>query len=588
MWLALACAALSPLQVLKAKPPRPAQTAPAAGPAANTSAPATPAASAMVSAADPRAAAAGVAMLRQGGSALDAIAATLLALTVVEPQSSGIGGGGLLVYQDAGGSGPVTFDGRETAPASASPALFLTPDGKPQPRSTAIPGGRSVGVPGNVAMLALAHARYGKLPWAALFAPAIALAEGGYVVTPRMSAAIAGKREVLARSPAAAALYLSADGSAKTAGTRIVNPALAATLRVIAAGGPDAFYKGPVATAVAQTVQTAPTNPTMMTAADLAAYQAKVRPPVCSAYRVYRICGMAPPSSGGTSVAAILKQLERFDLSALGPDNPVSWHLLAESERLAFADRDAYLGDSDFVAVPVTGLVDPAYLQSRGALIHAGSTMANASAGSPPGAAPRTNAPASEVPSTSSFAAADARGNVATLTSTVEGGFGSGLVSGGFVLNNELTDFAFVPSADGAPVANRVEAGKRPLSSMSPTLVYDRTGRVVLAIGAAGGPTIPAQVAKAIIGVLDWQLPVQDAITLPVIMVFDDLVLVESGPQGERLAAMLPALKALGHARAAVMSLPYKANGLERVGTGVKARWRGGADPRSEGVALGL
>lgn len=542
----------------------------------------------MVSAADPRAAAAGVAILRQGGSAMDAIAATLLALSVVEPQSSGIGGGGLLVYQAAGATEPVTFDGRETAPASASPGLFLTPDGKPQSRSTAIPGGRSVGVPGNVAMLALAHARFGKLPWAALFAPAIALADDGYIVTPRLSAGIGAKREVLARNPAAAALYLTADGSAKAAGTRLFNPALAITLRAIAAGGSDAFYKGPVAAAVAQTVQTAPANPTVMTTADLAAYRAKSRPPVCTAYRVWRVCGMGPPSSGGTSVAAILKQLERFDLGTMGVDNPVSWHLLAESERLAFADRDAYLGDSDFVMVPLAGLVDPAYLQSRGALIHADGTMASASAGSPPGAARRTAAPANEIPSTSSFAAADARGNVATLTSTVEGGFGSGLVSGGFVLNNELTDFAFVPTAGGAPVANRVEAGKRPLSSMSPTLVYDRDGRVVLAIGAAGGPTIPAQVAKAIIGVLDWQLPVQDAIALPVIMVFGDLVLVESGPQGERLAAMLPALKALGHARTAVTALPYKANGIERVGSGAKLSWRGGADPRSEGVALGL
>ena len=542
----------------------------------------------MVTAADPRAAAAGVAMLRQGGSALDAIAATLLALTVVEPQSSGIGGGGLLVYQAAGVFEPVTFDGRETAPASASPALFLTAGGKPQPRNTAIPGGRSVGVPGNVAMLALAHARFGKLPWAALFVPAIALAQDGYVVTSRLSAGIDAKREVLARSPAAAALYLNSDGSAKTAGTRIINPALAATMRAIAAGGPAAFYHGPVAAGVAQTVDTAPTNPTVMTVADLAGYQAKQRAPVCSSYRVWRVCGMGPPSSGGTSIAAILKQLERFDLTALGVGNPVSWHLLAESERLAFADRDAYLGDRDFVAVPVAGLVDPAYLRSRSELINADSTMTSVSAGTPPGAAKRTAAPASEIPSTSSFAAADARGGVATLTSTVEGGFGSGLVSGGFVLNNELTDFSFVPTAAGAPVANRVEAGKRPLSSMSPTLVYDHNGRVVLAIGAAGGPTIPAQVAKAIIGVLDWHLSVQDAIALPVIMVFDDLVLVESGPQGERLAAMLPALKTLGHARTALAALPYKANGLERVGSGATTRWRGGADPRSEGVAIGL
>ncbi len=534
---------------------------------------------AAVTAADPRAAAAGVAMLKQGGSAMDAIAATLLALSVVEPQSSGIGGGGLLVYQPAGGTTPLTFDGREKAPSAATPAYFLDASGKPQPRREAIPGGKSVGVPGNIAMLALAHKQLGKLPWAALFQPAIALARDGYEVTPRLARSIAGSAETLKRTPEAAALFLNADGTPKPAGSRIVNAALADTLTAIAEHGPDAFYKGPVAAAIVQRVTTAPTNPSQMTIADVAAYQAKPRAPVCTAYRVWRVCGMGPPSAGGIAVLAILKQLEGFDLGKLGPASVTSWHLFAESERLAFADRAAYGGDSDFVAVPVKGLVAADYLKSRGALIHADSTMARAEPGRPAGAAPRTPAPGGEVPSTTHFAAIDTRGNVASLTSTVEGAFGSSLVAAGMVLNNELTDFSFEPAVAGAPVANRVEGNKRPRSSMAPSIVYDAKGRVVLVIGAAGGMTIPAQVAKAIIGVLDWKLSVQDAIALPLLYVSDDLLIAEKDTS---LQALLPALEKLGH-RTASYPLPLKANGIERVSGG----WRGGADPRSEGTTSG-
>ena len=537
----------------------------------------------MVSAADPRAAAAGVAMLRQGGNAMDAIAATLLALTVVEPQSSGIGGGGFLVYQPAGGRTPLTFDGRETAPLAATPQLFIGADGKPQPRGEAVPGGKSVGVPGNIAMLALAHAKRGKLPWAALFAPAITLARDGFEVTPRMARAIAGSSANLARQPAAAALYLNADGTPKTVGTRIVNTALAQTLEAIATGGPAAFYTGPIAEGIVTAVHSAPANPSAMTIADLAAYRAKPRPPVCAPYRAWRVCSMGPPSAGGIAVVAILKQLEGFDLARLGPSSVTAWHLIAESQRLAFADRAAYGGDSDFVAVPVAGMIAGDYLKARGGLIRADATMAAAPPGNPRGAPPRTPVKAVEVPSTSHFAAVDSAGNVASLTSTVEGPFGSSLVSGGFILNNELTDFNFDPGVDGAPVANRVEGGKRPRSSMSPTLVYDRRGRVVLAVGAAGGQTIPAQVAKAIIGVLDWKLSVQDAIALPLVYVSGDLLIAEKSPQGAPLVAMLPALEKLGH-RTASVPLPLKSNGIERVGGG----WRGGADPRSEGVAIGL
>ena len=535
-----------------------------------------------VSSADPRSTDAGLAMLKRGGNAMDAIAATLLALTVVEPQSSGIGGGGLLVYQPAGAKAPLTFDGREKAPLAATPDYFMAADGTPQPRRDATPGGKSVGVPGNVAMLALAHGQQGKLPWATIFEPAIALARGGYEITPRMARAIAGSAETLGRSPEARALFLNPDGTPKAAGTRIVNEPLAQTLEAIAKGGPSAFYKGAVAAQIVERVRTAPTNPSVMTLADLSGYEAKQRAPVCTAYRQWRVCGMGPPSAGGIAVLAILKQLEGFDLGKLGPDSPVAWHLIAESERLAFADRAMFGGDGDYVSVPVAGLIAPDYLKGRGKLISATATMARAAPGTPKGAQPRTPATGGEVPSTTHFAAVDAAGNVASLTSTVEGSFGSSLVAGGMVLNNELTDFSFEPTAGGAPVANRVEGGKRPRSSMSPSIVYDKKGRAVLAIGAAGGMTIPAQVAKAIIGVLDFKLPVADAIALPTIYVSDDLVILEKGPQGEKLVAMQPALEKLGH-RTVAAPLPLKANGLERTAGG----WRGGADPRSEGNSAG-
>jgi len=535
---------------------------------------------AMVSAADPRAAEAGLAMLRAGGTAMDAAAAVVLALTVVEPQSSGIGGGGLLLYQAAGGQTPATFDGRETAPKAATEALFLDPDGKPLPRGQAIPGGRSVGVPGNVAMLRLAHAKYGKLPWATLFGPAIALARDGYDITPRLASAIAGSARTLARQPAAAALFLRADGAPKATGDRIVNPALAATFEAIAAGGPDAFYAGANAAALVAAVGNAPTNRSAMTAADVAAYRAHERPPVCGAYRRYRICSMGPPSAGGTAVVAILGQLQDFDLAALGKDSAVAWHLFAESERLAFADRAAYGGDADFVSVPVAGLTDAAYLRDRARLISATAVIAHAEPGQPKGAKPRIAPRSGEIPSTSDLAVADANGNIASLTSTVEGAFGSSLVAGGYILNNELTDFDFVPEVAGAKVANRVEGGKRPRSSMSPTIVYAPNGKVALVVGAAGGPTIPAQVAKAIVAVVDWHLPIQDAIALPLIFTNDDTLVLEKGPF---FAALEPALKRMGHTTVQY-PLGLKANGLERIPGG----WRGGADPRSEGVALGL
>ena len=550
----------------------------------------------MVSAADPRAAQAGAEMLRAGGSAADAALATLLALAVVEPQSSGIGGGGFLVIAD--GKGRIeTIDGRETAPAAANPNWFEM-NGQFLAAPQAIPGGLSVGVPGNVALMAAAHRRHGKLPWRRLFDPAIRLARDGFAVTPRFNSMLANY-SVAARfppemrnlqylatggasfSPDSRALYYDSNGTALPVGSVIRNPALAAFLQTLAAKGPRAFYSGSNAAAIASAVSHAPRNPAPMTAADLGAYKARQRIPACMTYRLYRLCGMGPPSSGATTVFGILGMLERFDMAALGKDSPIAWHLIAEAERLAYADRERYLADPDFAQVPATGLIAPDYLAARSQLIAPDRTMAAAAPGSPRGAPlAQADTLTPDVPSTSHFVAVDRRGQVASLTSTIESAFGSGLMVNGYFLNNELTDFSLVPTRGGKPVANRVEAGKRPRSSMSPTLVFAPDGKLRLAIGAAGGATIPAQVAKAIIGVIDWKLSAQDAIALPVLLApGGDAVFVE---QGSALEAMIPALKALGHATVMPRAMPLKANALEVV----DGQLRGAADPRSEGQSV--
>ena len=542
--------------------------------------PATPSHAAVkgvVSAADSRAAEAGAEMLRLGGSATDAALATLIALTVVEPQSSGIGGGGFLVHHAARGD-VTSYDGRETAPMAADGDWFFR-DGKPLETRQAIPGGRSVGVPGNVRMMGQAHDAHGKLAWARLFGPAIRLARDGFAITPRLNRFLGSYRATGALSVEARALFYDSAGQPKPAGTIIRNPGLAAFLETLAARGPDSFYVGPNARAIAATVSNSERNPAPMSVGDIAAYDAKPRAPVCGMYRAHRICGMGPPSSGGTTVFAILKQLERFDLGRLGPASPVSWHLFTESTRLAFADRDKYLADADHVVVPVAGLIDPGYLAERSALIAADRTMASVAAGTPTGAPPATAGLGPVEQGTSHFVAVDAQGNVASLTSTIESAFGSGLMVNGYYLNNELTDFSFVPSVNGVPVANRVEAGKRPRSSMAPTIVYGPDGRVRLAVGAAGGATIIAQVAKAIIGVVDWNLSAQEAIALPVLFAPRDTVFVERGSAHE---AMIPALVALGHKDVRTREPGYKANAIEwRDG-----HWIGAADPRSEGAVV--
>lgn len=532
----------------------------------------------LVSAADPRAADAGAQMLRQGGSATDAALATMLALTVVEPQSSGIGGGGFLVMADAAGTVD-TVDGREKAPAAATPQWFFR-DGRAMAFGEARPGGRSVGVPGSLRLAAMAHARHGKLAWHMLFQPAIRLARDGFAVTPRLYRALTDSAAIAGLDPAGRALFYGADGQPLPVGTIVRNPALATTLEALARRGADWFYSGDNAAEIARKVGTAPVNPAPMTTADLAAFAAVGRPSVCGTYRQYRICSMGPPSSGATTVLATLGQLERFDMTALGPQSPRAWHLLAESERLAYADRDKYLADPDFVKVPTAGLVDPAYLAQRSQLIAQGSSLPHAMAGTPAGVVARL-APARPQPEfgTSHFVAVDRWGNASSYTSTVESAFGSGLMAGGYFLNNELTDFNLDPLSDGQPTANRVEGGKRPRSSMSPTVVYGPDGQIRLVVGAAGGATIPAQVIRVIIGVIDWHLTAQQAIALPVLFAPGDRVCVEPGTT---LEAMIPALVALGHAQVQACPMPLKANAVERVGK----RWTGAADPRSEGAAI--
>ena len=530
----------------------------------------------MVSAADPRAADAGAQMLRKGGSATDAAIATMLALNVVEPQSSGIGGGGFLLRGDAIGH-VETLDGRETAPAAATPEWFVDANGKPLPFDMAVKSGLSIGIPGNLALAAAAHARHGKLAWAALFEPAIRLARDGWQLSERFHNSLSAAMDRAARDPAGRALYFDAQGQPLPVGTTLHNPELARTLEKIASAGPDAFYKGPAAQAMAAKVASDTPRAEGMTGEDLAGYHAKWREPVCGTYRVYRICGMGPPSSGATTVLAIMGQLEHFDLAAMRADSPVFWHVFAESQRLAYADRERFLGDSDFVSVPVARLIDHDYLTRRGATIRTDSTLPSVGPGLA-AAPPDGDEPAEH--GTSHFVAIDREGNAVSYTSTVEGPFGSGLMFGGLYLNNELTDFSFAPAKDGQPVANRVEGGKRPRSSMSPTLVYGPDGKLVLAVGAAGGATIPVQVARVLIGYLDWGMTIDDALAIPVLFSPGETVVVE---QGTALEALIPALKALGHAKVVAAQLPLKANAIAVLAGGTLD---GGADPRSEGVAI--
>lgn len=528
-----------------------------------------------VSSADPRATAAGEAILVQGGSAVDASIAVMLALTVVEPQSSGIGGGGFMLRADGATGALTTVDGRETAPAAATPTRFLDVDGKVLGRDARVFSGLSVGIPGNIALAAEAHAKHGTLPWAALFRPAIALARDGFTMNRRLYESLAANKGRADRSDDARAVFFGADGEPLPIGATVKIPALADTMAALAKAGPEAMYGSEAAAALAAFVAGETPHDGRMTPADVTTYEAKQRAPVCAPYRSYRVCGMGPPSSGGIAVAQMLAQLEGFDVAALGPQSPQFWHLFVESQRLAYADRELYSGDADFVAVPTAGLVDAGYIRQRGALIALNTTLTKVEAGVPPGAPlARGDGPEEPESGTTHFSVVDAAGNAVSYTSTIEGAFGSGLYWAGFYLNNELTDFTLTPEENGKPVANRVEGGKRPRSSMAPTIVYDADGRITLVIGAAGGPTIPVQVARSIIGVIDFGMTAQDALGLPFIMSFGDTVLIE---EGSALEGMEDALKALGHANIRKGAPPLKANALRRRPDG---SWEAAVDPR--------
>ncbi|MBZ9647689.1 gamma-glutamyltransferase [Sphingobium sp. 3R8] len=533
---------------------------------------------ATVSAADPRAAQAGQEILRRGGSATDAAIAMMLTLNVVEPHNSGIGGGGFLMHHDGATGLLESIDGRETAPAAARPDRFMGPDGKPLPFIQAWPGGYSAGVPGNLRMAWDAHKKWGKLPWADLFAPAIRYAQDGFDLGERTATALRATQSIWADFPEIQKAFWI-DGAPPPVGTHLKNLPLAALFKRIAAEGPDAFYTGENARLISQAVTHAPKNPVPMAEADLAGYQAKPRRPVCGHYRAYTVCGMGPASAGGVTVLEILGMVERFPLAQWGKDDPRSWHVIGEAMQLAYADRDTWLGDPDFVSVPVSGMIDPAYLKQRSSLIRLNKALNVYKPGTPPGARPRTASLPQPESGTSHFVAVDRNGDIAAWTSTIESFFGSQLIANGVILNNELTDFSFTPEKDGKPVANRVEAGKRPLSSMSPTIVYDDKGTPIFTVGAAGGKTIIMQVAKALIAHFDWGLSAQESIAHGLLFFNGDGLVLE---QGTSLEAMKAPLEKLGH-RVSVNRMGLKANAAERMADG---HWVGAADPRSPGVSL--
>jgi gamma-glutamyltranspeptidase/glutathione hydrolase len=535
----------------------------------------------MVAAANPHAARAGLEILRAGGSALDAAIAAQLVLNLVEPQSSGIGGGAFILHWDEAQRRISAYDGRETAPSAARPDRFLRPDGTPMTLPEAVGSGRSVGVPGVLRVLEFAHQRHGRLPWRRLFEPALRLAEEGFAVSPRLHRLIAAD-PLLRRLPAARAYFYLADGSALPVGRRLTNPDFAAVLRRVADEGADAFYRGDIARDIVAAVAAHP-KPGDLAEQDLAGYRALEREAVCGGYRAYRICGMPPPSSGGIAVLAMLGILERFDMAAVRPASSEAVHLFSEAGRLAYADRDHYVGDPGFVEVPTAGLIDSKYLRERSDLIRPERSMGHALPGNPPGVRAALGEDATlESAGTSHLSVVDAQGNAVAMTTTVESAFGSRILVHGFLLNNQLTDFSFVPQENGRPLANRVEAGKRPRSSMAPTFVFAPAGSLWIAAGSAGGPAIINYVAKALVGVIDWKFSLQQAIAAPNMGSRNHETEIERGSSLESAAA---ALRAMGHP-VAVVDLVSGSQGILRTPRGPSFTLTGGADPRREGVVL--
>lgn len=532
----------------------------------------------MVSAANPHAVEAGAAVLRAGGTAADAMVAVQAVLGLVEPQSSGLGGGAFLVWYDAATGGVTTLDGRETAPLEVTPTLFQTEDGAPMGFWDAVVGGRSVGTPGTPKLLEEAHRRWGRAEWPDLFTPAITLAEDGFSVSDRLATSIARGAERLQTFPETAAYFLPG-GTALQAGDTLMNAAYADTLRLIAEQGSDAFYSGPVAEDIVETVRNAAGNPGVLSTTDLAIYEVIERAPVCVPYRGLDVCGMGPPSSGALTVGQILGMLDRYDLAQMGPTSPEAWRLIGDASRLAFADRGRYMADSDYVPMPTKGLTAPAYLDDRAALLAGEAALEQVAPGAPEWdhAQLWADDTSLELPSTSHISIVDAYGNALSMTTTIENGFGARLMVRGFLLNNELTDFSFRTHRDGVPIANAIAPGKRPRSSMAPTIVLE-DGAPRLVIGSPGGSRIIGYVAQAIVAYVDWGLDVQQAVAMPHLVNRFGTYDIEADTAAQDLAAPL---SDLGYE----VSIRGLNSGLHAIA--VADGLQGGADPRREGIALG-
>jgi len=534
----------------------------------------------MVAAANPLAAEAGLEMLRAGGTAVDAAIAVQMVLGLVEPESSGIGGGAFMLVYNPKDKETTSFDGREVAPASATPNMFLDAAGKARPKPEAIPGGLSVGIPGVVGMLEIAHQKYGKLPWARLFQPAIKLADDGFPVGPKLARTIRGFSRG-ANMPDIRAHFYHADGTPLAEGEIYKNPEYAHSLRLIAAGGSKAFYTGEIAQAIVDKVQHALLNPGGMTMADLAGFKALERPPVCGDYRVWHLCSMGPPSSGGIAIVQILGMLQRFPSSDLQPNTLSEAHLFTQASRLAYADRAKYVGDTGFVDVPIAGLLDKGYIASRAALIDPAKDMGTAQAGDPPQKHADYSPQRSPVlHGTSHMTIVDKTGMVIAMTTSVESVFGAQVMVKGFFLNNTLTDFSLDPMLDGKLVANAPAPGKRPLSAMSPTIVFDKAGNFLLSVGSPGGPAIIDFVSQTLVAMLDGGMTPAQAIALPRQLNLNGSTRLEKSPANDALA---PQLTAMGHSVVVAGGEASGLHGIERT----KGGYIGGADPRRDGVVIG-
>jgi len=539
-----------------------------------------PVAKGMVAAANPLAVEAGLRVLRDGGSAVDAAVAIQAVLGLVEPQSSGLGGGSFLVFYDAKTGKVTAYDGRETAPAGAGPDMFLGADGKPLPFLTALMSGRSSGVPGAVAMLSMAQKEHGKVAWNTLFKDAERLADDGFIVSPRLAGMIASTRAPQASAPDAVKYFTKPDGTRYQAGDRLKNPAYAETVRKIAAEGPAALLEGPIAQAIVDRLHQGDL-PSSITLEDLKSYKPRAAQALCRPWKVYTVC-VPNPQSSGLAVIQALQMLEHTDIGKRGPTDPVAWTLLAQAERVMYADRDRYVGDPAFVTVPVDGLLDPKYVAQRAKLITP--TAGEAPPFGHPKGAPKVGVDMTKEPGgTTHLVVVDTAGNVVSMTTTVESIFGNGRMVGGFFLNNQLTDFSFSPKEkDGAPTANAIAAGKRPRSSMAPLIVLDKKGKLVAALGSPGGNAILSYNLKAMVGLFYWNLNMQQAVSLPNVVARGDTF---SGDADGFGPEMLTALNARG---VNIKVGQIEGSGLHGVIVRPGGILEGGADPRREGVAKGL